>query len=129
VTGPSQGLKIGGGEARSTVVGIICPLLQVELGLTFWPKDRRAFKTPSPPTTALSNCFILRYIQQTQKIGLISFRKRDNFFFKTSSDFLRITSAIYKYFSKRKMIYWKLTGKENKQMKQWKCAFLFIKLV
>ena len=34
ITGPSQGLKIRG--AGSTVVSIICPL--VEIGLTGWPK-------------------------------------------------------------------------------------------
>ena len=34
-SGPSQGLKIQGGGACSTVVGIICPL--VDIGLTVWP--------------------------------------------------------------------------------------------
>ena len=43
-SGPSQGLKIRWGAFR-TVVGIICPL--VEMGLTVWPKTE-GLKLPAP---------------------------------------------------------------------------------
>ena len=48
-TGPSQGLKIreGPGVLSSTVVGIICPL--VEIGLTVLPK------TALPPCNSKKN--------------------------------------------------------------------------
>ena len=57
-SGPSQCLKIRGRGARSTVVGIICPL--VEIGLTVPPKTGGLVKPPQPPVRLRGRGIICR---------------------------------------------------------------------